>query len=185
MTELLNFLKSPPRQIRGLLAVVFVISGVCLLLPLEMRRAIMIEGFRRSVGTYLGVAFLGTGALLFVDLVGATLERRRAREGERSAHAMRLEWIKCLDGEEQAVLREFYLMRQNTLVLPYADPAVAGLVTKGLLVRVGDWGRGWDICLPMSIRPSVRPHLPDCVKAVDGTRLRRPEFVRERMRWSL
>ena len=52
------------------------------------------------------------------------------------------EYIRFLDSEEQAVLREFFVKRRNNLDLPLEDPVVNGLLKKRLLIRTSEFVNG-------------------------------------------
>lgn len=45
-----------------------------------------------------------------------------------------------MDLTEKYLLREFYLQNRDTLALPFIDPTVASLISKGILRQVGNYG---------------------------------------------
>ncbi len=69
--------------------------------------------------------------------------------------------IKHLDPEEKAVLREFAIFDQNTLELPVENPAVSGLIHKGILQPTRQKGEYSVIglVLPVIINPLARKRI--------------------------
>jgi hypothetical protein len=69
--------------------------------------------------------------------------------------------IKHLDENEKAVLREFIIQGDNTIELPVEDKTVAGLITKGILEKLGSKGeysvRG--LMLPLMITASAKKRM--------------------------
>lgn len=159
MPDLVALLKPYVLHARIARWLVFVVAALWLFLPVSAREALMIESIREKHGAYIGVAFLAAGVWLLLDGIGGARAWWGHRRDTEHAQKALLETLVLLDDAERAILREFSRQRRNTLCLPYLDPIVAGLVTKGVLVIAGEWGRGYDLPLPMAIRPAVREHL--------------------------
>ena len=82
-----------------------------------------------------------------------SIEANREKTREKAIRSS----INALDTYEKAVLREFFIQKRNTILVPEEDTAVTGLVQKGIIHIVGDTryllGVGW-VC-PVSLSPSA------------------------------
>jgi hypothetical protein len=69
--------------------------------------------------------------------------------------------IRHLDPQEKAVMREFAIFDQNTLELPVEDPAVSGLIKKGILQPTREKGEYSvkGLVLPVTINPLARKRI--------------------------
>lgn len=70
--------------------------------------------------------------------------------------------IRDLDPEEKSVLREFFLQQANTLEMPVSDPAVSGLIHKGILETTRDQGEYSvsGLLLPVVVSSFAKRRIP-------------------------
>lgn len=82
-----------------------------------------------------------------------TLEKDAEEKGKEAVRGS----IGALDGYEKTVLREFFIQKRNTVLVPEEDAAVAGLLQKGIIRVIGDGkqvlGVGW--VYPVSLSSSA------------------------------
>lgn len=116
----------------------------------------------------------------------------RASSGSAEQFQRLLQHIERLDFEEKAVLREFSLYG-NTVELPTDNPAVAGLVQKGIIQYVGTqghlsiWGRMFPMQLTDTADKLLKNEHMDLSKAegelsaeqIDWMRANRPAYTRQ------
>ena len=76
----------------------------------------------------------------------------------------------ALDGYEKAILREFFIQKRNTILVPEEDAAVAGLLQKGIIRIIGDGkqvlGVGW--VYPVDLSPAAAAIIKDSSPQVIG-----------------
>jgi hypothetical protein len=97
--------------------------------------------------------------------------------------------IKKLDPKEKAVLREYFIQCQNTILLPVDHPVVSGLIEKGMLHTAGDLceysvaGVLFPVALQPHVKEMLKPSMFDLPSGqpteADIKRLKntRPEFI--------
>lgn len=113
-----------------------------------------------EAGVAVGIAFLVASCGLVTE--GLSHLRRRwiaARERLKKIRKVE-ERLECLDPHEQAVLREFYIQRRDTLRLPANRAVVAGLINKGIIAVVGNMG---EISVPGALFPCTITEVADAV----------------------
>lgn len=117
----------------SLITWIFVISSITLLMPgsisNQLEIASLIVMFKRYI---LIIAFI-SGFFLFKHLIVILFNICVAKIEARQKINSRVEMLKCLDFEEKAVLREFVIQKKNVLSLPLTEPAVANLLSTGVL----------------------------------------------------
>lgn len=104
--------------------------------------------------------------------------------------------IRHLDPQEKAVLREFAIFDQNTLELPVENPAVSGLIHKGILQPTRQKGEYSvkGLVLPVTINPLARKRITPAVVELpqnwrnDDTQKQaiiraRPQFIHDKERF--
>jgi len=165
------------------IAAVALVTGALLFAPRNLLDRLYLGAIVSNFGPYLGVAFIGTSALLAVEffwwIAGVIKEKRE----ESRAREQTLKSLQVLDNAERAVLQRFVLQGQNTIYLFATDPVVAGLIEKGILEQVGPYGRHSreGIALPFTVPHELREKLtpeflgerPSSVRALDRRRTRR------------
>lgn len=117
-----------------------IVSGLLLFLPSTALSRLRLNDFIESHHATIGIIFMATSvlAVLNTSILGWNhLSRIRIKRHRRN---IRLSALNNLDPQEQAVLREFLVQRQNTIRMPIDHPVVAGLLAKGVLVQVGQMG---------------------------------------------
>jgi hypothetical protein len=119
--------------------VVWAASGCLLFLPQAALSKLHVASLQTQWGSYVGVIFLLSAALLAAQTVSSGWSQMRRRATRNQWKRGLGEAIERLDVAEQAVLREF-LFGQTTIQLPADHPVVAGLISKGLLRQVGRLG---------------------------------------------
>lgn len=117
----------------SLITWIFVISSITLLMPgsisNQLEIASLIVMFKRYI---LIIAFI-SGFFLFKHFIVILFNICVAKIEFRQKSNSRMEMLKCLDFEEKAVLREFVIQKKNVLSLPLTEPAVANLLSTGVL----------------------------------------------------
>ncbi len=88
-----------------------------------------------TLAPLLGISFFLLSAYFIsetlLELIGFSLRKLRESTKSRLISAK----LKTLDHQERAILREFFIQRQNTIALPQSEPAVKSLINAGVLSR--------------------------------------------------
>lgn len=133
--KVIGFVKSPKH-----LAFVWLPSAVLLLCPAQWLHTISLDEVALEYRPSIGTAFLITSCALLIEALGY-LRRKIAKLRTRLHHFRNVRTAMAyLDPEEKGVLREFLLQTRNTVRLPIDQPVVAGLIHKGILKVVSDFG---------------------------------------------
>jgi Super-infection exclusion protein B len=120
---------------------VVIASGLFLFLPRSALKALNVLQFVQNCGAYIGVVFILFLALAVVSTVtpiSHLIHRKRRSLKFRNARSRAL---RNLDSDEKAVLREFSIQGRNTIWLPIDHPTVAGMLTNGILMPIGNYGK--------------------------------------------
>lgn len=137
ITKIIEALKLPTKFI----FCIFAVSLALIILPQPILVNFHLNDFATKYGLYIGIVAISSGVLLVTESIiylwNLVLKRQRSKKAKKSA----LDRLKRLDPAEKSVLREFFLQGQNTIQLPMDHPVVAGLLTSGILVLVGQQGR--------------------------------------------
>lgn len=135
-----------------IVALVCVASSGLLFLPDRYITKLRLVDFLKDYGKYVGVAFLLSAGFLAMNGLawGFAAVRRRGEEAKKESQVLAreialegsvVEALSQLDSHEQAVMREFFLQRKNTILLPVDQHVVAGLLRKGLITIVSNTGQ--------------------------------------------
>ncbi|MBI5189843.1 MAG: superinfection exclusion B family protein [Nitrospirae bacterium] len=119
----------------------FLASCFALLAPNAWLDKLGITIFVTAYKPYIGIAFLLTSAVLVHNSAKWLFGRYMLNKHIAANNAKTLANLTTLDAKEISVLREFFIHGQHTLMLPFANPIVAGLLKKGILVQVGRHGQ--------------------------------------------
>lgn len=136
-------------------------SGLVLFLPEAALKTLNVYQLKQNYGVYIGLGFLLFFVLAIVHTASAAYSHFKRRRRFHAFNKERYESLQRLDQREKSVLREFFVQNQNTLRLPVDDPTVAGLMSRGILVRVGKHGEGSlaGILFPLKIADDVADQL--------------------------
>ena len=136
-------------------------SGSMLFLPSSILRKLRIADFARMHGQYIGIVFLCSAILVGISITTWLWNAIVRAFHNRRFSRMRKDALNRLDPHEKAILREFFFQRKDTLRLPVDQPTVSGLLSKGVLVEVGDFGERSMACwlFSVSIDHSVKSQL--------------------------
>jgi hypothetical protein len=161
MWEVLSKLGDLSKVPTRVLATVCIIAGLLVLSPTGWLENLNLAWLRVAYGPTLSLTFLTLSIFLGLSS-GIHLYRVIARLRARAkAHEKLLEELENCDRNELGVLREFVLLRRNTIALPVEQPVIAGLVGKRVLIRAG--GNPHMAILgpmfPLRINPSVVEHV--------------------------
>ncbi len=124
-------------QIRGplhrLILVCFIGSGFLLYAPEPMMTRLFLSSIIAQHGPL--VALIQLISLCYFATLGLNYCYRLCQRKIHLRHATQVAQLKarCLDNEERAVLREFFLQRTSSLVLPVHQPAVQRLMASHIL----------------------------------------------------
>ena len=185
INNLINLSKVPTK----LIVVIFIVSGVLLWLPEATLKGLKLSEFANTYGLYVGITCVASGVVLLVELAMLLWKTANKKISYNKFKKSSLERITNLDASEKSVLREFYLLGQNTIKLPMDHPVVAGLINAGILVMVGRHGRMSvaGMLFSMKIADFVRSNLTyetldlpsgePTSEDIDFLRNNRPEFM--------
>ncbi len=133
-------LNQSPEQFREILNRVvvlgFIASSVLLFSPTSWLNQLHLNGVMQSHGTFISLIYLVTFCyfllLLFSFGWNHLYQIIAMRRAERLAEAK----ASCFDNEERALLREFFLQRTSSLILPIDQDAVQRLLKSCVLQNV-------------------------------------------------
>jgi hypothetical protein len=136
ITDAIGALKLPPKVIAG----IAVPAGILTLASDFWIQKFGLDGIMEFARPYVSLVFITSASVLLVEFAirlkgyfGNELRRRKAI-------AKLVERIGSLDPAERIVLREFFIQGQSTVKLPIDQPVVAGLIQKGIIHQVGQFG---------------------------------------------
>ncbi|MCK5607444.1 superinfection exclusion B family protein [Candidatus Pacearchaeota archaeon] len=140
---------------------IFLVAVALLFLPQELLSNLHLKEFIDKYGLYIGITALGSGTLLFMEILIHIWKTAQNKINHRKIKKAAFERVQKLDSAEKAVLREFFLQGQNTIKLPMDHPIVAGLLSSGILRMVGSHGRMSlaGMLFSMQISDFIREHL--------------------------
>lgn len=136
ISKLLDINKLPTR----IILLIWFISAVLLYIPESIIKNLDLVDFKADYGKYFGIAFLTSSCLLMITVGTWVIKKIHIRRLNVKYKNVILESVNNLDTHEIAILREFYIQGRNTLKIPMDNPTVSGLVNKGILHRVGQYG---------------------------------------------
>lgn len=129
ISKILDLTKIPTKFIFW----IFLITGALLIFPEQWMVTLRLDEFLKDYGKYLGIGFIGSGALLIIQFFLWVRNKFRKSKQKRNIESTVQTSIENLDNHEKSVLREFYIQGKHTLHLPIDNPTVAGLMRKGIL----------------------------------------------------
>lgn len=143
-----------------LIFVLWFSSVLLILLPENYLKRLSLSEFKISWSLYIGpVALVTTGILLWMvarhfngRIVSKKLVKRRKEAIEES--------ISSLNFNEIALLREFYLQANDTILIPFNNETVIALENKGIVYKATNSTIvGYDMGYPFSITNFAKNHL--------------------------
>ncbi len=137
LSKITDLVKLPTKHF----ALVAIVTGAILLLPEAVLKYFHLEAIPDPYGVIVGLIFLVSTGLVIVNVASWFISRfqTQRRITKRKEH-IRTE-VNRLDGAEQAILREFFLGGRSTITLPLDNPVVAGLIARGIISQVGQFGQ--------------------------------------------
>jgi len=201
LPKLLDVFKLPTKYV----ALLAFVTGAVLFSPQAILDKLHLSSISAPYGAIVGIVFLVASGIVLVNAwcAGALVWRRRGSSARRRSQVS--SELGTLDPVEQAVLREFMLSGSSTLKIPMDNPAVVGLIAKGILERIGPYGNySLDgMMFPFRISAVAREFItPEILglaqftimtddgkmtlthEGIEWVDERRPEFViRRRERW--
>jgi hypothetical protein len=124
---------------------------------------------KKYINTYPRLIIAGISLSCFIVLLIAAMRLLASRISSlaRALNKKRqfIQYIKRLDENEKAVLREFIIQGQNTIEMPVEDKTVSGLIHKGILEQIGSKGeysvRGLmlPVMIPFSSKKRLNPKM--------------------------
>lgn len=173
-----------------LIFVLWFSSCTLVFLPEKYLGRLALLEFKNVLGLYIGpTALMSTAILIWMvarffngKIVTNTLIKKRKREIEDS--------IRALTFHEVALLREFYLQGNDTILIPYSNETVIALQNKGIVCRAADSAFvGIDMGYPFSItsyaKSLITPqivHLPQ--SEAELTQDKKNQLWQERPDWA-
>ncbi|MDQ7950156.1 MAG: superinfection exclusion B family protein [Pedobacter sp.] len=147
-----NFLEKGKISTRLLLPLA-IVSGCFLFLPADWKVKMGIQTLSIVYSQYIGLVFLITTVFLILDIVSRIVQKIKYRIYYKKIAGYIEDHIKSLTRSEKSLLREFYITNSDTLQLPMNHPTVAGLVSKRILIQIGNMGGmlNFEICFNYSI----------------------------------
>jgi hypothetical protein len=115
-------------------------SGLILFVPNNFLTKLNLTDFLKDYGKYIGIIFLISSAFLIVTLlnyIGSLI--KRIQMTKRIANSI-VNDIKCLNINEKALLREFYINDKQTLQMPLDNDTVVGLINKHIIYQASSTG---------------------------------------------
>jgi hypothetical protein len=120
---------------RKLLIWIWAVSALMLFSPARVIERFGLTDLIAEISPLLGIMFFLVSAIFlcetFSELIAAIAKRIRAKEIKQEIN----EKIAILDHQERAILREFFIQRRSTIVLPTNEPAVRALLEAHVLQR--------------------------------------------------
>ncbi|HUJ09043.1 MAG TPA: super-infection exclusion protein B [Verrucomicrobiae bacterium] len=126
---------------RNYLWAVVVSSALFLFLPKSALKSLNVLQFVQNYGVCIGVVFILFLSLACVNTLtpfSHFIDRKRRHLKLKRA---RFTALQNLDLEEKAVLREFLIQGRDTIWLPIDHPTVVGMLTKGILTPISNYGK--------------------------------------------
>lgn len=123
MKDFIDFLKLPP-NILGALAVA---SGVLLFLPDKIAKKLYIMAFRDKYGFTIGIIFVISTAILMILLISKIYHYFHDKRESKKLVEAQTKYLKSMNPEQIAVIREFLNEPTHTLLLPYNNGLVIEL----------------------------------------------------------
>lgn len=119
---------------------ILLITGTLLFLPDNWLDRYKLKTFVDSNLQYISLIFLSIGLITLWDLYNTLLKWIKTKYYRKKSNDRLLKYLKDFDDEEKSVLREFFIFGvRNTIQLPADNATVANLISKGILVRVGEF----------------------------------------------
>lgn len=158
LSQVISFVKSSKKLMFG----VFMVSGIIVFTPPNYLEILCLKNFKSNYGIYMGFSFLGSLILLVMEIFQLTWQKiqewRKKCDRKHELHKV----LNTLDQYEKQVLSWFFTSgTQNTIALPTTNSAVAGLISKGIIHKVGESTNNNIFC---SLTKEVVPHI-----TFDGT----------------
>ena len=136
VNNIISAIKLPKKFI----ATIFLVTTALLFLPNSIVSKMHLSKFIDKFGLYFGIISIFTGILLLIEIVIYFYSILKGNKAKADTEKLIISNLNDLDPIEKAVLREFYIQNQNTIRLPFDNPVIAGLKSKGILQPIGDFG---------------------------------------------
>jgi hypothetical protein len=162
-SKIIEFVKLPLKYIW---AVLLVSSGL-IFFPEKWKYKICVDKFSEEHTSLIGIIFLFSAAIVLINILLWFWGLIQSRVNKAKFTSSAIKALVRLDPKEKAVLREFYIQDQDTLLLPIDNPFVAGLMQKGIIQQVGSLGESslagmlFSVTIYPPIKEFVTPEILD------------------------
>lgn len=127
-------------------------AAILLLLPLlPINYPNELSHILNKVKGYCWVAIITLIMWLIVHKVFLICQKRTNKIPIRELKKNIINSIKTLDNKEKAFLREYFIRKQNTIDFPINNPVIAGLISKKILILVGNVSTE-HLCFPIAMQ---------------------------------
>lgn len=117
-----------------------VITGFVLFARGKTLSIVKLESIHEKYGEVIGVIFLVSAGIVFVNVFLWVIQRRRKKIYKSKFVKRMKSEIKKFSDDEKSVLREFIVPEVKTIIAPIDNPAVAGLIHRKVLTTVRPLG---------------------------------------------
>lgn len=131
--DFIEFLKLPP----NILGALSISSGTLLLLPDKIAKKIYMTEFRDKYGFTIGIIFVVSTAILVVLLASKIYHYFHDKSSSKKLVEAQTKYLKRMNREQVAVIREFINEPTHTLPLPYNNGLVIELQHLQIITPAG------------------------------------------------
>ena len=131
-----EFIQSPDlirERLHRFLMVTFIASGVLLFAPERLMSQLKLDALLENYGALISLIYLITLCYFFVLALGFIWQQVNGQVQSRRAGQLAEIKAASLDHEERALLREFFLQRTRSLLLPVNQEAIQRLLHSHVL----------------------------------------------------
>lgn len=120
-----------------------VLSGFILFADKKILQKIHLEKINDSYGWIIGLVFISTTGLVFVNFVIWIFKKVSDKVKFGKVKKEYLERLKSLDFHEKAVIREFAINGKSSIEVPLDDATISGLIEKKILAINRSFGNSF------------------------------------------
>jgi len=157
ISRLIDIIQLPTRYA----AWIALASVIFLFMPDTWLAKLRVDQLVDDYGSIIGLVLIGSGSLVGINVLHWLWNTSQHWYEKRKLIKKVKSTISNLDRHEKAVLREFFMEGQNTVMLPLDQPVVAGLYHRGILEEASLRGRRTRgrTMFPMQLDPLIRQYL--------------------------
>jgi hypothetical protein len=120
-----------------------VLSGFILFADAELLKRLHLEKLNDSYGWIVGLVFISTSGLVFVNSIIWTFKSISNKLTFRRIKKEYIEKLRNLDYHEKSVLREFIINQTSSLEVPIDNSTITGLINKKIIFINQQFGNGF------------------------------------------